>query len=319
MQSPDELDRSLAEAAARDIAQLIDEARQAARDEVRDILQARWRDAYLREAANAAAPAREERPEPQDGTAWWLYCVVAARDVPRLPSGMETVIAGELAAVVTEVPLAEFGDEPLREHLEDLAWVERTARAHEAVLESVMATATIVPLRLCTLCLTRERVTDLLAGQRDELGAALDALRGRAEWGVKVFAEAEAREAALSETEEDDDRSEAGAYLERKRRARTAREDAQQRAHDCVQAVHERLEQVAVASAVNAPQRPEAHGRQAEMLLNAAYLVDDERRDALRDAVDALAAEHAPMGFAVELTGPWPPYNFVAPAATALS
>jgi len=50
------------------------------------------------------------------------------------------------------------------------------------------------------------------------------------------------------------------------------------------------------------------------MLLNAAYLVrrGDER---LTSEVASLQAEHATRGYAFELTGPWPPYNFVGEEA----
>jgi hypothetical protein len=44
------------------------------------------------------------------------------------------------------------------------------------------------------------------------------------------------------------------------------------------------------------------------MLLNAAYLVDRERVDEFRRAVDDLAGERPPDSIVV--TGPWPPYSF---------
>jgi hypothetical protein len=46
------------------------------------------------------------------------------------------------------------------------------------------------------------------------------------------------------------------------------------------------------------------------MVLNAAYLVPDPRRGELHAQVESLAAEHRDAGLTVELTGPWPPYNF---------
>jgi hypothetical protein len=44
------------------------------------------------------------------------------------------------------------------------------------------------------------------------------------------------------------------------------------------------------------------------MLLNAAYLVDEQRDEDLTAAVRALAAKHPAVR--LELTGPWPPYSF---------
>jgi hypothetical protein len=59
-------------------------------------------------------------------------------------------------------------------------------------------------------------------------------------------------------------------------------------------------------------QRREVSGRTGEMVLNAAYLVRTSREDAFREALDQLHAAYAPQGVDFELTGPWPPYNFVA-------
>jgi hypothetical protein len=44
------------------------------------------------------------------------------------------------------------------------------------------------------------------------------------------------------------------------------------------------------------------------MLLNGAYLVDDDRTDEFADAVAAQDGAH--RGIRLELTGPWPPYSF---------
>jgi Gas vesicle synthesis protein GvpL/GvpF len=327
----DRLRELLAALAAEDAAELVAEARAAGREDARAVLQRLWRDAYLEAAGppprrEAAPPpaAREAAPPPAareaaSGVAWWVYCVVAADDADHVPElegvdaagPVEFVTHGELAAVVSPVPLPDYGDERLREHLEDLGWVERVARAHERVLEATMTAATIVPLRLCTIYLSLERVEAFLGEQARELATALAGLRGRTEWGVKVFAP----------TLEPAERAEAAGgseYLARKRDERAAREEAHRRASRCAQDVHERLEREAVRACVNAPQRPEAHGRDAEMLLNGAYLVEDERRGAVRDTVDALIDEYGPHGFSIELTGPWPPYNFVAPSASAI-
>jgi hypothetical protein len=281
------------------------------------------RDAQPEASPRNAQPEASPRdaPEASRGPAWWLYCVVSEADAGRVPphlrgvdpSGpVEIVAGGELAAVVSRVPLPEFGDERLREHLEDLAWVEQVARAHEHVLEATMTTTTIVPLRLCTIYLSRERVETFLDEQAHELAGALAGLRGRTEWGVKVFAPPLERPAVPGEA------AGGGEYLQRKRGERAAREEAHRRAAQCAQDVHERVEREAVRACVNRPQHPEAHGRDTEMLLNGAYLVDDARRDAVREVVDELVDEYGPLGFSIELTGPWPPYNFVAPSASAI-
>src|SRR5262249_2577464 len=49
----------------------------------------------------------------------------------------------------------------------------------------------------------------------------------------------------------------------------------------------------------------------AHMVLNASYLLDDQRADDFAAAVAALAEQHP--GVRLELTGPWPPYSFAGP------
>jgi hypothetical protein len=46
------------------------------------------------------------------------------------------------------------------------------------------------------------------------------------------------------------------------------------------------------------------------MILNGAYLVPVGDAG-LRAEVERLAAEHEPLGITYEVTGPWPPHNFV--------
>jgi len=48
------------------------------------------------------------------------------------------------------------------------------------------------------------------------------------------------------------------------------------------------------------------------MVLNGSYLVDRDRADAFATLVRALADGNAARGLALEITGPWPPYHFVA-------
>src|SRR5213079_1344645 len=130
---------------------------------------------------------------------------------------------GDLAALVSRVPLADYDDEQLREHLNDIEWVERTARAHEVVLEQALEDCTIVPLRLCTLFRGLERVRDFLRDEHDGLTAGLAALTGRAEWGLKLFVDEERLRDSL--TGPDATATEAGAgYLDRKQRERDERQ-----------------------------------------------------------------------------------------------
>jgi hypothetical protein len=306
-----ELRRALAKLAAEDAAAVVEDARAGARERVRELIE----DALVEEILTAVAAERKPRPPADDGQAYWAYCVLTAADVQSLPSipgladtAVEPVGEGELAALVSAVPAAEYGDERLREHLNDIEWVERTARAHEAVLEAALPHATIVPLRLCTLFRDRDGVRKLLREEAATLTTGLETLHGREEWGLKVFADPARGSAATAGTGDADGTG----YLTRKQRERDVRAAARDEIARRAAEAHERLAGLADDARANPVQRAEAHGRPGEMVLNGAYLVPLEREAELMRVVEELSARWAGSGIELELTGPWPGYNFVA-------
>ena len=81
------------------------------------------------------------------------------------------------------------------------------------------------------------------------------------------------------------------------------------------QTVDAELARLSVSARRYPPQAPDLAGRSATMVLNAAYLVADERADEFVAAVGELAARHPAVQ--LTLTGPWPAYSFAAPDGEA--
>jgi hypothetical protein len=259
----------------------------------------------------------------------WAYCVLRAGDP--IPSGLRGVHldsdvraeeCGGLVALVSSVPRAEFSSEPLKRNLNDLAWLERVARAHEAVLDETLRVSTIVPLRMCTLYESDESVRQMLEREHHAFVDALTALDGRWEWAVKVlvdpdrlFEVVQSRSDPASERERQlAGQGEGGAYMLRKRRERELREAAHALATDIAAQVHARLQDWAIDATTRPPQNRQLSGHRGEMVLNAAYLVERDRVEELTQLVAELEEHHREVGISIELTGPWPPYNFVAPS-----
>jgi hypothetical protein len=263
-----------------------------------------------------SAPAR---------TGWYVYGVVgesaaASAETQAMTRsgvgshGVRVIRAGNLAALASEVPLDDFGDDVLPERLNDPDWLERNARAHDDVLEAVLDDASVVPFRFGTIYLDRSEVGTMLDDRRDELERALERIEGRVELGVKAFADRSRVEESLRNRSGDDAGDEGGgagtAYLLRRQRERRLEAEAEALSTEIVARAHEALRSVADAARVNRPQPPELSGRSDRMLLNASYLV--ARGDGRLSAeVRRLADEHREHGITFEVTGPWPAYNFV--------
>jgi hypothetical protein len=325
---PPALRAALAELAAEGIDELIATARAEARATVAARLRAELERELIAQAATALAPRREPEPQPDAGDGLWLYCVVGA-DHPGVPEGLPGVSEGRrpravrargVTALVSDVPLAEFGEDALKRNLNDLAWLESTARAHEAVLDAALSRGAVVPMRVCTIYRGEDQLAAMLAERRPELARALESLAGRAEWGVKVIAApdrleqlARSRDSAAPSASGGEG---GGAYLARKQADRRIREQVDSILDDAVRECHVRLEEWAAGSELLPPQRRELAGYEGEMVLNGVYLVDDERADTFASVVGELREQYADMRMSFDLTGPWPAYHFVGePAA----
>lgn len=232
---------------------------------------------------------------------------------------LRLVAQGPLVAVVSTVDLDEFGEEGLRRNLEDLAWLERVAVAHDAVARAVAAKAPAAPLRLATIFVEEASLTARLADWEQQATRALDRVEGCGEWSVKAYVDASsaaetaqtAQAAPTAQTETSASGPGAGrAYLLQRRAATRQREAGAEESARLAQELHEGLLDHVVDGRRLAPQDRRLSGHRGEMILNGTYLVADQRVDDLRAAVERLAAPHAHLR--VELGGPWAPYSFAS-------
>jgi hypothetical protein len=245
-------------------------------------------------------------------TAVYLYAItrpIAPADLPELRgvAGAPVRVIGhdDLACLVSTVELSEFGEAELAAHLEDLDWLARTAREHDAVVRAVARITTTVPLRMATICSDEAAVQARLRSAGESLAAVLPELDGRDEWGVKMYAQPPS-------TDQDDEPGTASSgttYLLQRRRRLEHSTDVMKRSLRDADAAYARLAEAAVASRRHRPQDQRLTGASQPMVLNGAFLVPRSEEDRFRAVFAELAGRH-PHG-AMVLTGPWPPYSFV--------
>ncbi|MFH8369552.1 GvpL/GvpF family gas vesicle protein [Streptomyces sp. NPDC018031] len=223
------------------------------------------------------------------------------------------VHSGGVAAAVSTVPEADFHEAALKGHLEDLDWLETTARAHHFVIETLAAHTTVLPLRLATVYLDHARVREMLAEREEDFTAMLARLTDMVEWGVKIYAEAATAPPAApaSATSAAESPDPGRAYLARRRHQHRAREDAWQTAEEAVRRIDEQARGLALDRARHRVQQTPPGGGAGENVANDAYLVPGPLAEEFRERM-ARAADGLP-GVRVEVTGPWAPYSFATP------
>lgn len=234
-------------------------------------------------------------------------------------AALELVEAGELAAVVSRVPLEDYGEEGLPSRLADATWTATRALRHERAVEHFARRAAVAPLRFGTIYLRSESVARMLAERAASLREVLARLEGREEWGVNLYVERTILRGAverisprLRELAERAEASTPGqAYLLRKKIEAARDDETRAETRRTAAEVERRL-----ADASDAASRLRLHkdetAEQGEVAARLAFLVPADGFEEFRTAAERLAEEYAPLGFRLELTGPWPAYNFVA-------
>jgi hypothetical protein len=217
---------------------------------------------------------------------------------------------GAVALVVSDVPSATYNAEALEPKLSDLDWVAAAGAAHHAVVDALAEAGYVVlPFRLFTIFSNDAKALTTFAHAQVAMGGALDRVRGRQEWVLRIGKPDPARATAPPATDTSPAtgtgflRAKADARREALARAERVRQDAT--------SSFDALAQLADA----ATSRPVDPG--GNLLCDGAFLVQPARVTALRDALTRSAERLLREGCPVSLTGPWPPYSFASMEAPA--
>jgi hypothetical protein len=230
---------------------------------------------------------------------------------------------GELACAISPVPLSEYGEQPMSDHAQQLDWIAPRALRHQDVVQRLRQAGAVIPLKFGTLCSAPQGVQELLERHCEPLLRLLEHLRGRDEWGVKVYAgeglasraveragpRAQVFGAATSPV------SEGEAYFLKKKRQRLASEQRDLFLSELANEIYERLLPCAVDGRKS---RFLDLSRKAEQVavLNAAFLVEELGVARFQSAIERLEADYRDCGATFELSGPWAPYSFCGDLTT---
>jgi hypothetical protein len=225
------------------------------------------------------------------------------------------ITEARLAAAVSDVPSAEFGEEPLNESVRNMAWLEPRALEHQSVNYRLYdAVEAMIPLAFGTVFRDDERVRQLLRDRTGALSERLEVVRGCGEWvvalellrepGPELVARASpAIQALRAEIESS---SPGRAHLLRRRMAELEREEARRLRG---QAAEETLASLR-AVAADVYREPMPADTVAQPLLRVSVLVRRQDESQFVDEVERLRARWPEPTYRWLLTGPWAPYRF---------
>lgn len=265
---------------------------------------------------------------------YYLYCLKDKNQPKFSLTGMDkkkvyTLGYKNIEAVITEVNPKEFDPKKVKTKLEkDLKWTEEKIRNHQAIIEEAMRKSTVIPLKFLTLYKTKEKVKKVLEEKYNEFRGLLNKLRGKEEWGLKVYvvdkeklAEAikKGDEELIKMGKEITEKPEGVKYFFEKQIEEKVKEKLDKQLDGYIKEVFDILAPFSVEKPVINKLLPvELTGKDKgttlrEMILNISYLISKEKVGEFQKTVERIHHNiYFPKGLWLEYSGPWPPYSFVS-------
>lgn len=101
-------------------------------------------------------------------------------------SGVEAIACGGLICWISRVPGTDFARD-LSKNMQDLEWLATATTRHQQVVSAIAQEADVLPARFGIEFLDEKSLRSHIEGRQAALKADFDRIRGKEEWGVKVF------------------------------------------------------------------------------------------------------------------------------------
>ncbi len=263
----------------------------------------------------------------------YLYCIrEKTENAPEISiKGIDeegetyTLLFRDLEAVVSRVSLEEFASEEIqRKAQEDLNWIKEKALIHEKVVEEAMRKngkiLNLIPMRFGTIFQDKVRLEETLKKNYSRVEEVLERIRGKEEWSMKLYlGDRERFEQTIKKNNEtivEKERDIASLpegmafFVEEELKELISRE-LEKELNNIIEDLFESLKKQAVTAVKSKILGKDLIVRQEPMVLNAAYLVLEEKMEDFKKDAEDLNHKMQEKGFFIEYSGPWPAYNFI--------
>lgn len=235
------------------------------------------------------------------------------------------MVRGEICVMVSEVEIDQFQNQvknliaELTKNTEDFpGGTGEILRAHEDVMVALMQESTVVPLKFGTILQDENAVLKMLQDQEEQFKRLLIKFAGKVEWGLKAYVDKQAFMKYVVQSEQKfidgkykiEKLSRGAAYLFSRKWEEEVEEYVTDQFNEVAEEIFQDLEKYAAEAKLNDILPQKVTGKQQEMILNAAYLIERHKVEQLYQRGASFMTKHAFMGLELEFSGPWPPYNF---------
>jgi hypothetical protein len=249
-----------------------------------------------------------------DEEVFYAFCIFKVQSEPITLLGMEDRTClllenGSLGMLVCPVSGNDYNEESLHCHMEDMAWVVSHARRHEEVLLKVMEDRAIIPLPFCTIYTNENNIRQQLTKNAAMIHDDLRRLETHYEMQLKLFVNRQRLFEKLQEEIPFTGGQNGGGYFQKLQREKKLNAETERVMDDFGESLYQDLKLLAEEGILI--EKSEVLVQEEQSLVFAVhYLISKECREKWENKLKEFDEKADPLGFMVEVSGPWPPYHF---------
>lgn len=242
----------------------------------------------------------------------YIYSIIQA-DSEDEEKDLGTGVEEEPLHILTEEGVGaiyhECEPEPYESQNEEKAkeWVKQH---QQSVTRSRLKFDSILPMTFDTIFKTESKLRDFLKQNKEEIEEKINELRGKREYGVKIYCDESKLTGETGPEEKESEEKASGAqYFEKKKKEKQEKkkkeEEIKEMAKDYWKKIKKHVSKLKQAKAKESKLGEEEPGIK---ILSVSCLARDKELDEVKEVLEEINEEE---GVKVKFTGPWPPYSFV--------
>lgn len=249
----------------------------------------------------------------------YMYCI-RNRHKNVKGSGLLSIPFRDVEAIIREVNLDEFSEKKIKDRLQnDARWTEESIRHHHKFIDQLGKKDTVIPCKFGTVFRSKKRIEEMLEKYYKQFSYLLSWLAGKQEWGLKVYLDSQKFIEGLKKEDQEilalQKRNKTAGegmkwYLDQKMSAlidQKLEAEIERNMKEIVEGLKQSVEELAL----NELGASEGFKKNQEMVLNSACLLKTKEVKRWQENWEKFFKGFLKRGLNYEITGPWPPYNFV--------
>jgi hypothetical protein len=249
----------------------------------------------------------------------YVYCIsnnplVVPSDL--VSSGLKSLIFNDFNVLYKLVSESDYSENNFLE----IKWLETNSREHMRVITAAMKFGAVIPFKFGTIFNAKTSLKKFITDYSDSLIKNFKYVKEKEEYAVKIYCDRKVLLGCMGELSSEIESldktiaasSPGKAYLLKSKKTVLLEDEMDKICSEYGQKYYNEFSHMSVSANTANLLMKESSGRRDTMILNATFLVSNKSSGDFIKKANNFAKEDVHIGFCVEATGPWPPFNFIS-------